>query len=327
MNPARTTDATPAPTPTGTAPTPTPAVRARTDHPDHLDPATALEHHLGDPYDDTNPYGFRALVAAREAGRPLTGEPFAHHVPHAQDRAALPALRALYRRSPALAGAAADQARATAALRSGAAVGTLDSGLRLTLRHLRARALYGAPAVDIPQLRAVLAGAFADLLLCDALTTPAADGDDPDTARSRAVQALVSRALQGAMDRLSMLLGSRFYLREGAHAGFPLLLRELQHELFAARSHQPSTEDRHPAPPPTLSAAEPLTSAQTTDLCDPAWLAAAPARALTTDVRRLTQPTGAVQAQLYADLVRRYETGHSFDLADRPVPDRPHRAH
>ncbi|MFT2015960.1 hypothetical protein ACMA1D_08975 [Streptomyces sp. 796.1] len=315
MNPARTTDATSTPTPTDGA-----------THPDHVGPAAALEHHLGDPYDDTNPYGFRALVAAHEAGRPLTGEPFAHHVPQPQDRAALPALRALYRRSPALAGPAADQTRATAALRTGAAVGTLDSGLRLTLRHLRARELYGAPAVDIPQLRAVLAGAFADLLLCDALTTPTADGDGPDTARSRAVQALVPRALQGAMDRLSMLLGSRFYLREGAHAGFPLLLRELQHELFSARSHQPTSEDRHPGPPPTPNATELLTAAQTTDLCDPAWLAAAPARALTTDVRRPTQPTGAVQAQLYADLVRRYETGHSFDLADRPVPDRPHRA-
>lgn len=307
--------------------------------------ADVVERWLGDPYETANPYGFQAITAARQAGRPLPAEPLS--VTSAPDGAAtereadlspealLHGLRVLYRRSPALAGLpTGDQDdpddSASGAARLGAAVGTLDSGLRLTLRHLRARRLYGAPASDIPQLRAVLAGAFADLLLCDALTTLAARGVDalPDRpgAHAQAVRHLVPRALQGAMDRLSMLLGSRFYLTEGEHAAFPLLLRELQRDLFAA-GRAPATPAPLPAAPEALAGARLGDAPAVAALCDPTLLAAAPATALTTDVHRPTHPSGPAQEHLYAELVRRYETGRTFDLTDRAIPDRPQRAH
>ncbi|MET7934235.1 hypothetical protein [Streptomyces sp. NPDC005322] len=294
--------------------------------------ASALEERLGDPYDTANPYGFRAILAAREAGQPLDGEPFdavGTEDHGAEPETVLHALRAVYRRSPMLTRPGQEAERGSGAVTAGAAVGAVDSGLRMTLRHLRARRLYGAAAVDIPQLRAVLAGAYADLLLCDALTTLAVRGTDAMPARpgahDRMVRVLVPRVLQGAMDRLSMAMGSRFYIREGEHAIFHLLLNEMQRALFAP-------DGRPGRPPAPVDAAVPLTGITIADLatapavtalCDPELLAAAPGRALTTRARRTPQPSGPAQERLYAELNRRYDTSRSFDLAERPLPDRP----
>ncbi|AZQ32227.1 hypothetical protein EJ357_00995 [Streptomyces cyaneochromogenes] len=263
--------------------------------------ATTVEERLGDPYDTANPFGFHAIVAAREAGRPLDGEPL--DLGDAQDTERLMhAARAVYRRSPALARPPADGAVA-----AGAAVGALDSGLRIAIRHLRARRLYGAAAADIPQLRAVLAGVLADLLLCDALTTLAVRDTEnaPDSD-------FVPRVLQAAMDRLSLLMGSRFYIRQGEHAVFQLLLSETQQALFV-----PGRPPRSPSAPVPLNAA--------TALCDPELLAAAPGRTLfpAATRRRAAQPAGPVQERLYEELVRRYEASRAFDLTERPLPDRP----
>ncbi|WNE94152.1 hypothetical protein PS467_01850 [Streptomyces luomodiensis] len=302
--------------------------------------AATLEERLGDPYDPANPYGFRAILAAREARQPLDDTPFdafdaidAIDVIGAADgdddpEALLHALRAGYRRSPALTRTGHTARWGSGAMTAGAAVGTLDSGLRMTLRHLRTRRLYGAAAVDIPQLRAVLAGAYADLLLCDALTTLAARGTDVLPTRPGAhaelVRALVPRVLQGAMDRLSIAMGSRFYITEGEHAAFPLLLNEMQASLFTAAGR--------PARPAAPADTAPLTGITVTDLVtapaitalyDPELLAAAPGGTLTTRARRTPQPTGPAQERLYAELNRRYDTGRSFDLAERSLPDRP----
>ncbi|MYV72100.1 hypothetical protein GT043_40560, partial [Streptomyces sp. SID2131] len=168
-------------------------------------------------------------------------------VPDGDPESVLHALRALHRRAPAR--APEPPAGAPAATVAGASVGALDSALRITLRHLRSRHLYGAPAIELPALRALLAGAHADLLLCDALTTLAVRGADPLPGRpgalARAATALAPRALQGAMDRLSVVMGSRFYLREGAHASFQRLLHETQRALFGAGRPVPD-----PAPVP-----------------------------------------------------------------------------
>ncbi|MFJ8630149.1 hypothetical protein [Streptomyces sp. NPDC093568] len=288
--------------------------------------ADAVEQHLGDPYDTANPYGFRAILAAGQAGRPAVGQalPAALHSSGDTPEAWLHALRALYRRSPSLGRTVRpdlpDDAFRATAVHIGAAVGALDSALRVTVRHLRARRLYGAAAVDIPHLREVLSGVHADLLLCDVLTTLAVRGEDAlpirEGAHEQAVRHLVPRALQGALDRLSILMGSRFYIREGEHAVFQLLLNETQRELFApARGPRPAPR---PLPLDELVTARPATA-----LLAPEFMAAAPSRILTTLARRAQQPSGAVQERLYADLVRRYDTARSFDLAERRLPDRP----
>ncbi|MCF1596017.1 hypothetical protein [Streptomyces muensis] len=291
--------------------------------------ADAVERHLGDPYDDTNPFGFRAILTASETGQPVGADgalPFP--VPPAAAQSGpepwLHALRALYRRSPRLARTVPTPSFGaglpTAALHIGAGVGALDSALRITVRHLRTRWLYGAAAGEIPRLREVLCGALADLLLCDALTTLAVRGTDAlptrQGAHQRAVCHLVPRALQGALDRLSVVMGSRFYIRVGEHAAFQLLLGETQRELFAP-GRQP-----HPDPAP-VPLADLITAPAVSALLDPAIAQAAPGHARASGRRRAPEPSGPVQERLYAELTRRYDTARSFDLAERPLPDRP----
>ncbi|MFI0770995.1 hypothetical protein ACH4TQ_39820 [Streptomyces sp. NPDC021218] len=306
--------------------------------------ATTVEKRLGDPYDTTNPNGFRAILAAREAGQPPAGEPFRVDGVDGGDVDPEPlmhALRAGYRRSPTLTRSGGGAQWGSGAVTVGAiAVGTLDSGLRMTLRHLRARRLYGAAAIDIPQLRAVLAGAYADLLVCDTLTTLAVRNTDAFPARpdahDRVVRILVPRVLQGAMDRLSLAMGSRFYIREGEQPAFHLLLNEMQSALFAADGRAADGRpDRLPepavavAPLSGMTVADLTTAPAVTALCDPELLGAAPGHALITRAALITpgrgtpRPPQAALDHLFAELDRRYDTGHSFDLAERPLPDRP----
>ncbi|MBY8851179.1 acyl-CoA dehydrogenase, partial [Saccharothrix sp. MB29] len=54
------------------------------------------------------------------------------------------------------------------------ATGLLDTALRATLRHVRPRVLGGRSVADIPHVRAVLAGVFADLLMCEVFAAVAA---------------------------------------------------------------------------------------------------------------------------------------------------------
>jgi alkylation response protein AidB-like acyl-CoA dehydrogenase len=113
---------------------------------------------------------------------------------------------------------------------AGMTVGLLDTALRTAVRCVAGRRLYGGTAADLPLTRTVLAEAFADLMLADAFTTVAARTAHtaPGAAGTyaAAVNALVPRALMGAVDRLSGLLGSQFYLRAGTHAIFQKLLRD-----------------------------------------------------------------------------------------------------
>ncbi|MGP3910935.1 acyl-CoA dehydrogenase [Nonomuraea sp. 10N515B] len=109
--------------------------------------------------------------------------------------------------------------------------GVLDTGLRTALRFTTGRRLYGRTAADIPHVRAILAEAFTDLLLCDAFCTVTARTvhELPGTASVPAslVKYAVSQQLIEAMDRLSLVLGAHFYIREGDHAIFQKLLRDL----------------------------------------------------------------------------------------------------
>ncbi len=111
-------------------------------------------------------------------------------------------------------------------------LGVLESGLRATLRYALGRRLYGRSVASLPQTRAVLAEAFADLLLCDCFTAVAARAAHllPGEAGvyAAAVKLLVPGILIGAMNRLAAVLGAQFYLRGGEHAIFQKLLRDVK---------------------------------------------------------------------------------------------------
>ncbi|MFE0254770.1 acyl-CoA dehydrogenase family protein [Streptomyces sp. NPDC059010] len=111
------------------------------------------------------------------------------------------------------------------------ATGILDTGLRITVDHLTRRRLYGGPATDLPHVRSVLAGVFADLLRAEALGAVGARAlhlvPGAASVYASAVKFEVSRLLLEAMDRLAELLGAHFYLREGPTALFQKLLRDL----------------------------------------------------------------------------------------------------
>jgi hypothetical protein len=114
---------------------------------------------------------------------------------------------------------------------AGAGLGVLDAGLFAVLRFALARRLYGQPVAALPHARATLAGAFADLLTADALVTTATRALHllPGSASvyAAATKYLVPLLLEDAMNSLSVILGARFYLREGEYAGFGKHMRDL----------------------------------------------------------------------------------------------------
>ncbi|WP_268934217.1 acyl-CoA dehydrogenase family protein, partial [Streptomyces brasiliscabiei] len=94
--------------------------------------------------------------------------------------------------------------------------GIVDTGLRIALDHLTPRRLYGGTAPDLPHVRSVLAGAFADLRRAEALGAGGARAlhlaPGAASVYASAVKIEVSRLLLDAMDRLAELLGAHFYL-------------------------------------------------------------------------------------------------------------------
>jgi alkylation response protein AidB-like acyl-CoA dehydrogenase len=118
----------------------------------------------------------------------------------------------------------------TRAALPGIALGVLDTALRTVLRFARGRSLYGTTVADLPHAQATLAGVFVDLLTCDAMAGAAARALHvvPEQAGvlAAATKYLVPRILGEALYELSVILGARFYLREGEHAIFQKLTRD-----------------------------------------------------------------------------------------------------
>jgi alkylation response protein AidB-like acyl-CoA dehydrogenase len=110
--------------------------------------------------------------------------------------------------------------------------GILDTGLRTALRHVTGRRLYGGPAIGMPHVRSVIAGAYADLLAADcfaSVATRALHALPGETAiYAQAVKFFVSKILIDAMNDLSEVLGAHFYVRDGETAIFQKLLRDVQ---------------------------------------------------------------------------------------------------
>lgn len=110
--------------------------------------------------------------------------------------------------------------------------GVLDTGLRTALRHSTGRRLYGSPAIAMPHVRSVIAGAYADLLAADcfaSVATRALHALPGETAiYAQAVKFFVSKILIDAMNDLSEVLGAHFFVRDGETAIFQKLLRDVQ---------------------------------------------------------------------------------------------------
>jgi alkylation response protein AidB-like acyl-CoA dehydrogenase len=132
-----------------------------------------------------------------------------------------------------------------------ACVGVLDTALRTVLSFGVERRLYGDRVSALPYVRAVVARAFTDLLTVDALATAALQAIQVASAsagiHAAAITRLGMRILVDAMDSLRMVLGAKGYIREGPHAIFQKLLRDLGSARVALG--WPAAPPRAAAPP------------------------------------------------------------------------------
>jgi hypothetical protein len=109
-------------------------------------------------------------------------------------------------------------------------LGAADTGLRTVLGFATRRGLYGGRAIEIPHVRAVVVGAFLDMLACEVVTVAALRAlclpDEPATFWSALVKYFVPGTIERVLQDLSVALGARFYLRDGAEGMFQKVLRD-----------------------------------------------------------------------------------------------------
>ncbi|MFE9650127.1 acyl-CoA dehydrogenase [Streptomyces sp. NPDC006365] len=112
----------------------------------------------------------------------------------------------------------------------------LDTALRVTLHHVLRRRLYGRGVADIPMVRTTLANAFADLLLCEAFAAAAARSlhvlPELGSVYAPAVKYLLAGVLLDAVEQLSLVMGAEFYRRDGEHAVFQKMTRDIKPVAF-----------------------------------------------------------------------------------------------
>ncbi|WKD32126.1 acyl-CoA dehydrogenase [Streptomyces xanthophaeus] len=113
----------------------------------------------------------------------------------------------------------------------GMMLGTLDTELRCALSFALERRLYGRRVGDLPHARSVLAGALADMLVCDSIATVAARALHVVPAQGSVLSGLakylVADLAQGVSQRLAVLLGARSFLRDGPYGIFQKMMRDL----------------------------------------------------------------------------------------------------
>ncbi|MEV4441666.1 acyl-CoA dehydrogenase, partial [Streptomyces sp. NPDC049577] len=113
----------------------------------------------------------------------------------------------------------------------GMVLGGADTALRTVVGFAVERQLYGRSVFDIPHARATLAGAFADLLICDCLALVGTRAvhllPEQTSVYAAAVKYLVPKLLQETVYDLSIVLGSHFYVRDGAYGVFQKHVRDL----------------------------------------------------------------------------------------------------
>lgn len=111
-------------------------------------------------------------------------------------------------------------------------LGAADTALRIALRHARTRTLYGSTALQIAPVRALLAHAFADILVAECTELAAARALDVARHRMPLWSAIAKYAVPSfctdAVNSCGEVLSARGYLREGiAHGAFQKLARDI----------------------------------------------------------------------------------------------------
>jgi alkylation response protein AidB-like acyl-CoA dehydrogenase len=111
------------------------------------------------------------------------------------------------------------------------AVGAADTSLRTVVRFAVGRKLYRRSVMEIPHAGATLVNAFLDLLTCDSLAITGTRAlhllPEETSVLSAAVKYLVPKILGESLYDLSIVLGARFYLREGEFGAFQKNLRDM----------------------------------------------------------------------------------------------------
>lgn len=113
----------------------------------------------------------------------------------------------------------------------GMAIGATDTALRTVVGFALGRQLYRKSVMEIPHARSTLATTFLDLLICDSLSLAATRAvhvlPEETSVYAAAVKYLVPKMLTDAMYDLSIVLGARFYVREGEYGIFQKHVRDL----------------------------------------------------------------------------------------------------
>ncbi len=110
------------------------------------------------------------------------------------------------------------------------ALGAADTALRIVVGFAVRRRLYGGSALNIPHVRAQLCGAFLDILVCECVAHAAAralgDPDEPSLFWSALVKYYVPTVVERVLQSLGVVLGARFFLREGPEGYFQKIVRD-----------------------------------------------------------------------------------------------------
>jgi alkylation response protein AidB-like acyl-CoA dehydrogenase len=110
------------------------------------------------------------------------------------------------------------------------ALGAADTALRIVLDFAARRRLYGGTALDIPHVRAQLCSAFLDVLVCECVAHAAMRAlsypDEPSLFLAALVKYFVPTVVERVLQSLSVVLGARFFLREGPEAFFQKVVRD-----------------------------------------------------------------------------------------------------
>ncbi|WP_413172721.1 acyl-CoA dehydrogenase [Anabaena azotica] len=119
----------------------------------------------------------------------------------------------------------------TRALCAAFSQGAADTALRTTLKFALERKLYGKTVFDMPQPRRTLTDAFLDILICDCSTFGVGRGfstmPEQISVWSAVVKYFVTTTLETMVQNVSVVLGSRFYMREAYDWGiFQKVLRD-----------------------------------------------------------------------------------------------------
>ncbi|MGB3511943.1 MAG: acyl-CoA dehydrogenase [Microcoleaceae cyanobacterium] len=109
--------------------------------------------------------------------------------------------------------------------------GAADTAFRTTLKFAINRVVYNKTVFEIPQPRRTLADAFLDILICDCETIGAARGfhviPGQFSVWGAVVKYFVTTQLETMINNISVVLGSRFYMREEHDWGmFQKVLRD-----------------------------------------------------------------------------------------------------